>query len=77
MMEGRTVPFGQSHQPIWKWLLCCAEAVAAQTQKLNVDTEQSWTLPEGLVQNSYQTTQNINFRLFTSETMLFIFSFLS
>lgn len=47
-MKREKTPFGQSHQIIWKRLLCCAEAVAASSKEFNVAIEQSQPLPDGL-----------------------------
>lgn len=46
--ERGKIPFKPSHQTIWKWLLCCAEAVAASSKEFNVAIEQSQPLPDGL-----------------------------
>lgn len=46
--EKGKIPSGQSHQTIWRWLLCCAEAVAASSKEFIVAIEQSQPLPDGL-----------------------------
>lgn len=48
MMKGEKAPFGQSHQAIWRWQLCCEEAIAASSKELNGTIEQSQPLPDGL-----------------------------
>lgn len=47
-IKGEKIPFGQSHQTIWKWLLCCAVAVAASSDDFNVAILQSQSLPASL-----------------------------